>query len=437
MSATFPVLVFAFSTGPPIKRTGAAVDGGTNCTVCHNTFAPANSDPRGSVSIDAVNYTPGVTQTIKVTIKHPEAMRWGFQITARLASDQTKEAGTFAINDLVRVRCDSTPAHDAPCDGTLEFAEHNNAVFTDPGAGYTYQVDWKPPATDVGDVILYAAGNAANGDRNLTGDRIYTTVRTISSASCNLTGKPSIAAVVNGASFQSPMAANTMVTLFGQNFASAGVKKAASSGDIVNKSFPKQLACVAVEIDGKRVPVAYVQSDQINIETPTTANLGSITARVILNPDSNNQSASDTVTMQMLNLAPAFFTINGKTIAAQFAGTANPVADPSVIPGAKAAKPGDLLTLYGTGFGPTDPLIQAGDVADGQAKVTSPITVTIGGVTLAPTDILYAGLSPGSISGLYQFNVRVPSTAPDGDVPVVIQSGSSKTQDGVSIPVKR
>lgn len=437
LSATFPVILFAFSMGPPIKRTGAPVDGGLNCTVCHTTFGPPNSDQTGSVTVDAVNYTPGVMQTIKVTVKHPQAMRWGFQITARTLSDETKAAGSFAINDLVRVRCDATPAHDAPCNGTLEFAEHNNAPFTDPGAGFTFQVDWTPPATDVGDVIFYAAGNAANGDRNLTGDRIYTTVRTISSVNCNLTGKPSITAVVNAASFQQPVAANTLVTLFGQNFAATGVKRVTGLGDIVNKAFPKQLACVAVEIDGKRVPISYLQANQINVQAPTTTNMGSVTAKVILNPDRNNQSASDSATIQLLDAAPAFFTFNGKSVAAQFGGTADVVADPSVIAGAKPAKPGDIVTLYGTGFGTTDPPVQAGDITAASAKVTSPLTVMIGGVTLAPADIQYAGLSPGMISGLYQFNVRIPATAPDGDVPVVIQEGSHKTQDGVTIPVKK
>src|SRR5438045_3551461 len=90
-----PLSLMGFSTGPPLRRTGAPVDGGTNCTACHRTFAPANSDPRGSLRIDVSSYTPGVKQSIQVTVAHPEAMRWGFQLTARLASDETKPAGDF------------------------------------------------------------------------------------------------------------------------------------------------------------------------------------------------------------------------------------------------------------------------------------------------------------------------------------------------------
>jgi uncharacterized protein (TIGR03437 family) len=68
--------------------------------------------------------------------------------------------------------------------------------------------------------------------------------------------------------------------------------------------------------------------------------------------------------------------------------------------------------------------------------LTNSITVQIGTTTLAPSDILYAGLSPGSISGLYQFNVRIPSTAPSGEVPVTISIGGSETQAGATIPIQ-
>lgn len=63
--------------------------------------------------------------------------------------------------------------------------------------------------------------------------------------------------------------------------------------------------------------------------------------------------------------------------------------------------------------------------------------MTIGGVTLTAADILYAGLSPESISGLYQFNVRIPAAASDGDVPVVLQVNGLTSQSAATIAVKR
>lgn len=114
----------------PLKRTGAAVDGGVNCSACHRTFALANSDPTGRVQITADNYTPGVKQTIRVTVTHPTASRWGFQLTARTMSDESKTAGTFAPNDVVKIMCDngSTVGILGPCQSTqLQFAEHLSA----------------------------------------------------------------------------------------------------------------------------------------------------------------------------------------------------------------------------------------------------------------------------------------------------------------------
>ena len=298
-------------------------------------------------------------------------------------------------------------------------------------------MDWTPPSADAGDVVFYAAGNAANGNASSSGDRIYTTKKVVSSESCNLTGKPSISGLVNAASFAQAMAPNTIVTIFGQNLAASGTSRIVGPSDFVNNAFPKQMACVAVEIDGKRAPITFVTPGQINVQAPTDAGLGPVSVKVILNPDKPNQLASDATTASMTSLAPGFFTFNQKSVAAQFANSTDLVADPAVVPGARFAKPGDVVTLYGTGFGPTTPVVQAGNVAASIANCTSVPVVSIGGAALAPTDVLYAGLSPQSISGLYQFNIRVPATAPDGDLPLSIQIGGATTQSGVTIPVKR
>lgn len=434
--AATPVVLLAFSTGPPIKRTGAPVDGGQTCAGCHTTFAPANSDPSGSVTIDAAGYTPGLPQVIHVTVKHPSAKRWGFQLTARLASDPSKQAGTFAPNDLVRVRCDTTPAHDAPCGGALEFPEHNNAPFTSAGAGFTFDVTWTPPATDVGEVVLYAAGNAANGDGTNQGDRIYTTSNTISSSSCNNGTMPSIVSVVDAASFRSTIAPNGLLTIFGSGFASSGVKRGVGTADIANGAFPKSLACVAVEIDGKRAPLVYVQADQVNVQAPATSGLGTVSVKVIANPDLPNALSSASASAQVSATAPALFTLDGKNAAAIDA-LGNLIADASVAAGAHPAKPGDIVTLFATGLGPTNPPAQAGDVVTSAARTITTVKVTIGGATLQDSEVPYVGLTPSTISGLYQLNVRLPQALPDGSVPVVVQAGGLSSQDGVFIPVKR
>jgi uncharacterized protein (TIGR03437 family) len=81
------------------------------------------------------------------------------------------------------------------------------------------------------------------------------------------------------------------------------------------------------------------------------------------------------------------------------------------------AAPGETITIFGTGFGPTNPAITNGAiVAAPQAVVTAP-TVTIGGVTAT---VVYAGLVS---AGVYQLNVVVPPGAAAGNAPIVATVG--------------
>lgn len=435
-AAATTVVVMAFSTGPPIKRTGAPIDGGTDCSVCHTTFAPANSDPRGKVTIvTAASYTPGVKQNIDIKIDHPTALRWGFQLTARPVSDLTKMAGTFTSEPVIRVRCD--PTGDSPCNGALEFAEHRSAVVTAATGSFTYTVEWTPPVNEVGDIMFYAAGNAANNNAALTGDYVYTTsLRLAAGGACNQTVKPAIRTLSNAGSFNNTLAPNTMASVFGMNFTVPGRSRQASSGDFVAGAFPKELECIAVEVGGKRAAIAYVQNDQINFQVPTLAGSGPMQATVIANPGKPNELRSDVATVTLTNYAPAFFTFNGKSIAA-LTSDFKILADTAVVQGGLKAKPGDIVLLYGTGFGLTDPVYQAGEIADGLSKVRDPFTISIGGTMLAASDILYSGIAPQSISGLFQFNVKIPVSAANGDLAVVITIGGVSTQAGATIPVLR
>jgi uncharacterized protein (TIGR03437 family) len=87
-----------------------------------------------------------------------------------------------------------------------------------------------------------------------------------------------------------------------------------------------------------------------------------------------------------------------------------------------AAKPGDIVELFGVGFGPTTPVVPAGKAFSGAAPVNSPITLYINNVTVTPT---FVGLSS---AGLYQINLIVPSGLGQGDVPIQAIAGGMQTQ---------
>jgi uncharacterized protein (TIGR03437 family) len=192
---------------------------------------------------------------------------------------------------------------------------------------------------------------------------------------------------------------------------------------------------VAVEVAGIRAPVTFVSPTQVNAQLPSLTVTGPVDVRVILNPGRTNEIRGEGRSVTIQERAPALFTFDGSSIAAQHSDFA-PLADPAVIATGRPARPGDLIILYGTGFGLTVPAFQTGEIADRTALLRDPVTVSIGGVLLRPEHVLYAGLAPGSISGLYQFNLRVPEIGRQGNLPVVVVVGGSRTQMGITIPVR-
>jgi uncharacterized protein (TIGR03437 family) len=433
-----PAAVFATSSGGPTKRTGAAVDGGLTCLQCHNQFAPPVNQGAGRVLVSVNAYTPGFTYSLNVQVTDPSALRWGFQLTARVASDETRQAGTFTPSDTIGVLCD--PVGEAPCNGALEFATHR---ATSTGGGVrgqrTFVVVWTAPSKDVGPVIFYAAGLAADGDGLESGSRTYTTSTKAGSSGCNLSLPASITmnGVTNAASFLTGISANSLISIFGSGFGSPGTAYSALKGDLVGGNLPLDLACVAVEIGGQRAPIFHTEYNLIDAQAPNLA-VGSTTAAVVLNPGTPNELRSDPVPVQVQLFSPGLFTYGGTTsVTGRNASLGNQIlADPAVVPGGVFARPGDIVTLYGTGFGLTNPFYLPGQFSSGQAALLQPVTVTIAGITLAAEDVLYAGLSPDA-PGFYQFNIRVPGSAPDGPVSVSMSIGNVQTQAGVTIPVKR
>jgi uncharacterized protein (TIGR03437 family) len=425
------VAAVAFPTGAPPGRTGAP--GETTCVACHRTF-PLNPEG-GRIRIEAVNYKPGQAQTVRITIGHTEATRWGFEITARWAKDPSQNAGTFAA-----------PSEDVQLlDGG--YVTHTLAGTRTNGANgeKSFEVQWTPPTgMEDSDIIFYAAGNAANGNASgappagNTGDRIYATqTRIQADVACGFTERPVITGVVDGASFNKAVSARAIVTLTGRNFAAANMRRDAKQGYLRDNNFPKELGCMAVDIGGQRAPILYANENQINVQVPALSALGDVPVRVIMNPDRPNSVTSEPINVTLQAASPAFFTFNGTSVASREPQTGLTIAQSAVVPGARPAKPGEDIELYVTGLGPTQTDVPPGALAPGQAiSTTQKPTVTIGNTTLSDADVLYSGLAPGNISGLYQINIKVPASASNGDLPIRLSQGGMQSVAGTTIPVQ-
>jgi uncharacterized protein (TIGR03437 family) len=403
-------------------RTSVPADGGLNCSVCHRDAA-VNSGP-GRVRITMGAYVPGARQQIMVTVEDPTAVKFGFQLTARLKSDESKPAGTLLPTGAdVAVSCpDQSPAPCAP--GAVMFASHSGVAATRPNSSSprVFLVDWIAPDAEAGDVILYAAANGANNSGTNIGDHIYTTNMTISPMTCNLSGRPSITAITNSAA-AGPISSNALISIYGAGFGGENADYVVGRTD---RDWPKEFGCVAVEIGGKRAPVFYVRRDQINAQAPILEGMGNLQARVILNPGTPNEIRSDATQAQVVARAPALFTVDGHMAAAHR-------PDGTLVNAQSPAHPGEVIVVYGSGFGFTDPVFQPGEFAF-DSPTLSGVSVTLGGRPV--TDVSFAGLSSAA-PGLYRFDWRVPMDAPDGDAALVLRVGGNNSQTGVTIPVRR
>lgn len=419
---------FSVQTGAPIRRTGAPGDG--VCTACHTSF-PLNPEG-GSVTVQTSAYKPGIAQRVRVTVSHPQAQRWGFEITARLAKDLNQQAGMF-----------STVNSDVQLLGGGTYATHTSEGTLSGGANgaKTFELEYTPPTgAEDGDIVFYAAGNAANNNNQPTGDRIYTTsLRVQPDNVCTLTQRPTVLAIRDAAALKTEIAPNSLVSIFGNNLSASTNARTAHAGDIRDNSFPKELSCMAVEVNGKRAPITHVQRDQINAQIPDGTPIGTVQVRVIANADRQNAVTSDPGMITISNVAPAFFTFNGTSVAAFVltAGGRTILANETLFSSARPARPGEIVELYATGLGPTTTAVAAGALNPPQAiSLRDKLTVTIGGTTLSDADVFYAGLAPGNISGLYQVNVRVPANASNGDLPITMATGGVQSPSGSVIPVR-
>lgn len=227
--------------------------------------------------------------------------------------------------------------------------------------------------------------------------------------------KPAVAAVVNGAGYQASIAPGSWFTVFGTNLATNA--RVWRGDEIVNGALPTQLDGTQVLVNGSAAYVYYISPGQVNAQAPDTAT-GPGTVQVVV-----NGTASDTATATVQTYSPAFF-LDGAHPNHVLATT----PDFAVV---RTAKPGDVLILWGTGFGPVNPPVAPGSTVTGAPELTAAPTILVGSQT---ADYLGAAMTPGT-AGLYQINIRVPASAPSGDLALVAQIGGVTSPDTTLLTV--
>jgi uncharacterized protein (TIGR03437 family) len=245
-----------------------------------------------------------------------------------------------------------------------------------------------------------------------------------------ITSQPFITAVVNGASFQPGIESGSWSTVFGTNLSTTTRNW---DGAIINGILPLSLDNVSVMVNNKPATIYFISPGQINFQAPDDTVTGAVTVTV-----TNSGGTSNSMPVQLQRDAPGFFMFDPqarKYVAALVAnsdGTATFLGPPGLFgSGAvtRPAKPGEILELYGTGFGPTNPAVKSGVVVTSAAPAVDKVTITIGGLDAV---VQFAGITG---AGLYQINAVVPLSLTTGDQPIVATVNGLKTPDGAFVTI--
>jgi uncharacterized protein (TIGR03437 family) len=190
-----------------------------------------------------------------------------------------------------------------------------------------------------------------------------------------------------------------------------------AGSDFNGANAPTALDNVSVTINGRRAFVGYISPTQINIQAPADNASGALDLVVTHAGCPSEPYRVQKAAVAGGLLAPGAFNFGGTQYAAAlFQDGVTFVGRPDLIAGVpfRAARPGDVITLYGIGFGSVSPDIAPGTIVSASNTIPG-LTISFGST---PAIVSYAGLAPNAV-GLYQFNVTVPDVT--GDQPIVVK----------------
>jgi len=238
---------------------------------------------------------------------------------------------------------------------------------------------------------------------------------------------PVVTGVVNAASYGTPVAPGSLISIFGSNLATTAQSASASA-------LPPNIVGTSVTVNGLTAPLLFVSPGLINAEMPST-NVSQITLSleqlVVTAP-----GVSQPWSLSTFTFGPAASTQDSSGCGAAAALNVLSDGSASLNSTTNSAAPGDYIALFGTGMGALlHPL------TDGAAALAADQVLAGGAVfldysenaaVLTPT---YLGSAP-TLAGVDQVNFQIPQGTRNGcAVPVVLESGDAMLSPAVTISV--
>lgn len=198
---------------------------------------------------------------------------------------------------------------------------------------------------------------------------------------------------------------------------------------MVDGKLPTTVDDVSVTVGGQNAYVYYISAGQINFIVPEVP---AGTQPVVV---ANSAGSSPAVNATVNTFGPAFFPWPDSQVVAtrqdfSYAVKNGTFAGLTTAP----AKPGDVIILWGTGFGPTNPMPGQGEQTPSSAIPFSTDTLPTVTVDNVSATVYGAALAPG-FAGLYQVAIQVPASLGNGDWPVVAAIGGVSSPAGMVLTV--
>jgi uncharacterized protein (TIGR03437 family) len=254
-------------------------------------------------------------------------------------------------------------------------------------------------------VVLLAALALAQS----SGSGPYYTADSIANSAASVTG------------FYAP---NTFVTIYGQNL--AYTTRALAASDIAGGTLPTVLGTTGVRVLINNIPanIYYVSPTQVNLLIPTSLLAGPVMLQLAI-----DNLAGPAIPIMLQSAAPSLFQLDSTTVLAVH-------LNGSTITAASPAQAGEVVVLFASGLGPTNPAAIPNQIPQAAASVTpiSSFTMLINGAPVNPQQILYAGVVP-TFAGLFQINVQLPSDTPSNPQIQIGYSGIM-SPSGRALPVQ-
>ncbi len=232
--------------------------------------------------------------------------------------------------------------------------------------------------------------------------------------------------VLNGASYQPGIVPGSMATIYGANLSPV---TDTWEKYIVDGKYPTTFDGVSVTIGGKPAYLSYISPVQINLLVPDVA---SGTQQVVV---TNSMGASTAFPTTVSATSPAFLLWPNNQAVATLFPDYSLIAANGTFPGATTtpAKPGDVVILWGTGLGPTNPAVPEGEETPSTGSYS---TSTLPTVTLNKVPVkVYSAALAGGDGGLYQIAIQVPSSMGNGEFPVQATIGGVTSPSNVVLAV--